>query len=130
PRTTGREAVMSWLAELGYVQLGLAALGLLVGAARARIRPYVAMLVALPLLDLVWPSRQWIDGTPTSLRQLCVAAFSAAAALGVAELCAFLRELDVPMARLASVLTVVFHMTLAAVVCEEASWTTDRTDRL
>jgi hypothetical protein len=34
------------------------------------------------------------------------------------------------MARFASVLAVVFHMTLAAVVCEEASFTSDRTERL
>jgi hypothetical protein len=88
------------------------------------------MLVALPLFDLLCPVSQWLDGTPTSYRQLCVASFALGATLGVAEIVCFLRGLELPMARFASVLAVVFHMTLAAVVCEEASFTSDRTERL
>lgn len=130
PRSSGREAVLSWLQQLGLVQLGLAGLGLALGAARSRQRSTVMMLVALPLFDLLAPVSQWLDGTPTGYRQLCVAAFALGASLGVAEVIAFLRSLDLPMARVASVLAVVFHMTLAAVVCEEASFTADRTRRL
>jgi len=130
PRSSGREAVLSWMQQLGLVQLGLAGLGFVVGAARARLRSSVMMLVALPLFDLLCPVSQWLDGTPTSYRQLCVASFALGATLGVAEIVCFLRGLELPMARFASVLAVVFHMTLAAVVCEEASFTSDRTERL
>jgi hypothetical protein len=130
PKSSGREAVLSWLEQLGWVTLGLAIVGLVLGASRERIRARATMLVVLPLCDLLLPAPQWLDGTPSPLRPLCVGAFSVAAALGVAELVLFLRALDVPMARFASVLTVVFHMTLAAVVCEEASFAADRADRL
>ncbi len=130
PRTSGREAVLSWVEQLGLGQLALAAIGLVVGAARARQRTSIMLLVALPLVDLVAPSSQWLDGTPTPVRPLCVASFALAATLGVAEVVVFLRSLELALARFASVLAVVFHMTLAAVVCEEASFTTDRTSRL
>jgi len=130
PKTSGREAVLSWVEQLGFGQLALAGIGLVIGAARARQRTSIMLLVALPLLDLVAPSSQWLDGTPTPLRQLCVASFALAATLGVAEVVVFLRSLELALARFASVLAVVFHMTLAAVVCEEASFTTDRTSRV
>lgn len=130
PRGSGRETVLAWIAQLGLVQLGLAALGLVLGASRARQRVSVMLLVALPLVDLASPATQWLDGSPTALRPLGVAAFALAATLGVAEVVAFLRALELPAARVASVLAVVFHMTLAAVTCEEAGFTADRTARL
>lgn len=130
PRSSAREAVFSWLQQLGLVQLLLAALGLCFGAARARNRSVVMMLVALPFFELLAPLSPWLDASRTSYGQLCVAAFGLAGALGVAVVVRFLRGLELPMARIASVLALVSHMTLAAVVCEEASFATDRTDRL
>jgi len=130
PRASGRDAVLSWVAQLGYVQLALAGLGLVVGASRPRQRVSVTALIALPLVDLAHPAGQWLDGTQTSLRALCVAAFALAATLGVTEIVAFLRGLELASARVAAVLTIAFHMTLAAVICEEASFTADRTSRL
>jgi hypothetical protein len=129
PRGTSREAVMSWVTQIGYVELGLASLGLLIGAARERVRPWMSMLIVLPLLDLCWPAPQWLDGSVSPFRPLCVGALAVAAAIGVGELVVFLRSLEIPLARVAAVLAVAFHMTLAAVVCEESSFTADRTDR-
>jgi hypothetical protein len=57
---------------------------------------------------------------------LSLSALALLAALGVAEAVSFLRRLEVPMARAAALLTVVFHVTLVAVTCEEAAYAADR----
>lgn len=130
PRVSGRDAVMSWVEQLGYSQLALAALGLSIGAARERQRVLVMMVLATPIVELLAPSNHWIDGSPTPLSPLSIASFLIGATLGVAEIVVFLGSLELALARLAGVLAVVFHMTLAALTCEEASFSSDRTARL
>jgi hypothetical protein len=86
----------------------------------------------LVLVDLAYPlhAASALSAEPLApLRTLAVASLAVAAAIGVSELVVFLRGLQVPMARTASVLAVVFHITIAAVACEEAAYAADQSDR-
>ncbi|MSP26131.1 MAG: hypothetical protein EXR75_13435 [Myxococcales bacterium] len=123
-----KETVLGWTAEFGVVSLGLAALGLTLAGMRARARGTVLVLVLLPLVELVSGARVGENGVAL-LHALAAGALMIATALGVAELVRFLQRLELPMARRAAVLTVVFHMTLVAVVSDEASASTDRSAR-
>lgn len=129
---TRKAALSAWVNEVGVVALGLAALGLFVGVWRESRRAWMSALVGLVLVDLAYP----LGAAPTlsaeplaALRALAVGALSVAAAIGVSEVVVFLRNLQVPMARTASVLTVVFHITVVAVACEEAAYAADRSER-
>ncbi len=126
-----RTALSSWLLELGFVSLGLAAFGIIRGVFQDRRRAWMGPLVAFPLADLLYPISATTGLSPDPLiclRALSIGAFAVGAALGVGELVLFLRDLRVPMARTASIMTVVFYMTVAAVTCEEASFVADRSE--
>jgi hypothetical protein len=127
-RTTALEA---WLSEVGIVSLGLAALGVTVAAWRRVSRSSMVPLVALVVVDLAYPLVAASGLGPDrliALRVLAVAALAVASAAGVGALVGFLRSLRVPMARSASVLTVVFYLSVVAVTCEEAGFATDRSE--
>jgi hypothetical protein len=108
----------AWIRELGYLSLGLSALGLVVALWRKGSRAAGAALWALVLLDLVYPlaAASSLGAEPLAPLRL----------LGVASVMRFLLGLRVPMARTAAVLTVVFYATVVAVTCEDAGFETDR----
>jgi hypothetical protein len=128
---TRQAALVAWLHEVGLAALVLAGLGLGVGLFREDRRAWMSPLVVLVLIDLVYPlaaSTQLSVDPLAALRSLALGAFAVAAAHGVAEVTVFLREAPIPMARAAVVLLVVFHMTAAAVTCEESAFVADRSD--
>lgn len=122
-------ALHAWLNEAGVVALAFAAVGVVRGLWRESRRIWLSIPVGLVLVDLAYPlaAAPGIATDPLApLRALALAALSASAAVGVAEVVVFLRELQVPMARTASILTVVFHVTIVAVASEEAAFAADR----
>jgi len=128
---TRQAALVAWLHEAGLAALVLAGLGLGVGLFRDDRRAWMSPLVVLVLVDLVYP----LSATTTlavdplaALRCLALAAFAVAAAHGVAEALVYLRRARLPLSRPAAVLLVVFHMTAAAVTCEESAFVADRSD--
>ena len=126
---TRKAALAAWMSEVGVVALALAAVGLTMGVYREARRAWMSALVGLVLVDLAYPlaAAPTLSAEPlTALRALAVGALSVAAAIGVSEVVMFLRTLEVPMARTASILTVVFHITVVAVACEEAAFAADR----
>lgn len=130
---TRKAALAAWLSEVGIVALALAAIGLVTGIWRERRQAWMSALVGLVLVDLLYPlgAVPGLAAEPLApLRSLAVAALSIAAAIGVAEVVMFLRSLEVPMAKTASILTVVFHVTVVAVACEEAAFAADRSEHV
>jgi len=128
---TRQAALVAWLHEAGLAALVLAGLGLGVGLFRDDRRAWMSPLVVLVLVDLVYPlsaTTQLAVDPLAPLRSLALAAFAVAAAHGVAEALVFLRHAQLPLARAAAVLLVVFHMTAAAVTCEESAFVADRSD--
>ena len=128
---TRTAALEAWLSELGMLALALATIGVLVNIFRDRARAMMTALVVLVLADLVYPLAAVPRMGPDplgALRALALGSLGVASALGLAEVVLFLRKLNVPMARTASVLTVVFYMTVVAVTCEEAAFAAGRAD--
>jgi hypothetical protein len=128
---TRKTALLAWLQEVGFVSLVLASIGVVVGIFRDDRRAWMSALVTLAVLDLVYPlsAATGLEVDPlAALRILTLAAFALASGLGVAEVVAFLGRLEVPMAYTASLLLVVFHMTVVAVTCEEAAFAADRSE--
>jgi hypothetical protein len=128
-QATRKAALAAWVSEVGVVALALAAVGLLTGIWRESRRAWMNALVGLVVVDLAYPlqAAPTLSAEPlTALRALAVGALSVAAAIGVSEVVMFLRSLQVPMARTASILTVMFHITVVAVACEEAAFAADR----
>jgi hypothetical protein len=126
-------ALGAWVHEIGLVSLAIAAFGLVTSLARPRLRPLVAPILALVLLDTLLPAREAgvLSADPlTALRSLAVAALAAASALGVLEAVRRILTAGFPMARAAAVLVVVFHLTLVALTSEEAGFATDRSEQM
>ncbi len=124
-------AVTTWAQELGVVALGLAAVGGAMGLMRKGPRRATAVLLLWVVVDLLYPLSAAGPGVAdplTALRLLAVGALAALSALGVAEVVGFVWRLDVPMARAAAALMVVFHMTMVAVTSEEAGFEADRSE--
>lgn len=126
-------ALLAWTGELGFVSLGLSALGLAAGLWRRASRPITVALGLLVVLDVLYPASA-TDGLSAQpllvLRLLATGALGVMSALGVVALLQFLLGLDIPMAKPAAVLTVAFHATVVAVTCEEAHFATDRSGHL
>lgn len=125
-------AVVAWVAEVGYVSLALAGVGVVVGSLRKASRAALVPMVTLVAVDLVYPMAVASGLSPDrliALRVLAIGALAVASALGIAVLVAFLLSLRVPMARSAAVLTVVFYLSVVAVTCEEAGFATDRSEQ-
>ncbi len=128
-RTT---ALAAWIDEVGLVSLGVAAFGAVAAVLRPRLRPVVAPLLALVVLDTILPARAAgvLSADPlTALRSLAVAALATASALGVYEVVWRVLRAGYPMARATAVLVVVFHLTLVALTSEEAGFATDRSEQ-
>ncbi|RLB61959.1 MAG: hypothetical protein DRI90_10190 [Deltaproteobacteria bacterium] len=128
---TRQAALVAWLHEVGLAALVLAGLGLGVGLFRDDRRAWMSPIVVLVLIDLVYPlaaSPKLSVDPLAALRCLALGAFAVAAAHGVAEIIVFLRKSRIPLARAAVALLVVFHMTAAAVTCEESAFVADRSD--
>lgn len=129
-RTT---ALAAWMREVGFVSLVIAAFGAGVAVLRSRLRVIAAPLLSLVLLDTLLPARvagELRSDALTTLRSLAVAALAASSALGVFEVVRRVLAAGFPMARAASVLVVVFHLTLIALTSEEAGFATDRSEQM
>jgi len=127
--TTRKAALLSWIDEVGLVSLVMAGLGFATGVFREPRRAWMTPLVVLVVVELAYPlaaATQLTADPLAALRCLALGSLAVASALGVCETVVFLRNLTVPMARTASVLTVVFYITVVAVTCEEAAFAADR----
>ncbi len=130
---TRKVALLAWVDEIGVVSLVLGAIGVGVSLFRPARRAWMCLLIAPLIVDLSYPlsATAGLGADPlAALRGLALAAFAVAASLGVAEVIGYLRSLAVPMARTASVLVVVFHITIVAVTCEDAAFAADRSAHL
>jgi hypothetical protein len=130
---TRKAALFVYLEDVGVVSLGLGALGLAASLFRERRRAWTCVLIVPLVVDLTYPlaAASSASSDPLApLRALAMAAFAIAASVGVAEAIVYLRNLEVPMARTASVLMVVFHITVVAVTCEDAAFAADRSEHL
>ena len=129
-RTT---ALSAWSREIGLVSLLIATFGAAMACLRGPTRAIVAPLGVLVLLDTLLPARAAgvLSADPlTSLRALAVASVAMGSALGIQDIVRRLLEARVPMARAASALVVVFHVTLIALTSEEAGYAADRSEQL
>ncbi len=122
-------ALTAWLRDVGVISMGLAVMGGAWGLLRARTRWLMAPLGALVLADVVFPASRAgvLSPDPLSpLRLSAVIALGIAAALGVHTVALGLRRANIPMARPAAVLLVVFNFTLVLVTAEDSSYVADR----
>lgn len=129
PRAT---ALGAWLSEVGFVSLAIAAFGAGAALLRPRLRPLIAPLAALVVLDTLLPAGvPGVAADPlTILRSLALATLSVGSALGVLEIVGRILRAGFPLARAAAVLVVIFHLTLVALTSEEAGFTTDRSEQM
>jgi hypothetical protein len=126
-------ALGAWVQEVGFVSLAIAAFGAGTALLRARLRPLIAPVLALVLLDTLLPARAAgvLSADPlTTLRSLALAALALASALGIFEVVRRILRAGFPLARPAAVLVVVFHLTLVALTSEEAGFSTDRSEQM
>jgi hypothetical protein len=122
-------ALAAWRSELGWTPLALAALGLVVLAARASSRPGAAALATLVAIDALAPvplGGRAVTDPGAALRTLAVLALAVLAAIGLHDGVARLLRARVPYARPAAILLVAFQATLAALASEQASYVADR----
>ncbi len=122
-------AVTAWLRDVGVISMALAAVGGAWGILRGRTRWLMAPLGALVLADVLFPASRAgvLSPDPLSpLRLAAVVALAIAAALGVHTVVLGLRRAQIPMARPAAVLLVVFNFTLVLVTAEDSSYVADR----
>jgi hypothetical protein len=108
-------ALAAWAVDMGPIALGLGLAGLAWGLTRRRLRVDTAPLAAFVAASAVLPMG---GATPlavdpfASIELLSIAALAAAAVVGVQTAALSLRRMRVPLAQPASVLLVVFHLTL------------------
>jgi hypothetical protein len=123
-------AVGAWTQELGLVTLGLAVLGALL-AMTGRARALVAPLLVVAGVDVLGASAGLLGAEGgAGVRALVLGGMGVAGAVGVAGAASWLRAQAFPFARAASVLVVVFPLTLAALSAEEATFAADRSGAL
>lgn len=122
-------ALSAWSHEIGLFSLAIAIVGAAVALLRPRTRAPLGALLALVALDTLLPARlaSFLSADPFApLRCMAIAALAVACSFGVHELTLTLRRAKVPLARPASVLIVMFHVTLIALTSEEAAIAADR----
>jgi hypothetical protein len=122
----------AWRDDVGWVSLGLAALGLLVGLVRARTRAALVPLAVLVACDVAFPASTGGVLAPdplAGLRAMALSAVAIAAALGVQIAARSLLDTGLPMARAGAALLVMFDVTLVAVSAEQAAFALDRSGR-
>jgi hypothetical protein len=124
-------AVVAWLGDLGVVSLVLATLGGVWGFTRARLR-WLSVPWVTPLL-LDWALRP--GGAVLSaesamvVRLAALGVLSVFGALGVHTAVLALSRANIPFARPAKVLLVVFFSTLVMLTAEDSSYIADRRHR-
>jgi hypothetical protein len=127
------DALAVFAREIGYVTLALAVAGAGIGLWRRPSRALVAALVLLVPLHLVYPlaAAGALAAEPlVAVRMAALGALGICSAVGVTELLGFLLGLQLPLARPAAVLTVVFHATVVAVAVEEGAFVSDRSEHV
>jgi hypothetical protein len=122
------QAVFAWLGDVGVVSLVLASLGAVWGVARGRLRWLSVPWVVPVLLDWGGGASLGTESAMT-LRLAALGALSLFAALGVHTLVLALSRAEIPFARPAKVLLVVFFSTLVMLTAEDSSYTADRRHR-
>jgi hypothetical protein len=121
-----------WLHDTGFVWLGMAALGTILGLTRRRTRPLLAPLVVWCLADLLLraPGHDpFVPDAGIALRLLCVAAFACLAAFGLQTLVVLLARARIPYADAACQAAVVFQFTLVLMSGEDAAFVVERRSR-
>jgi hypothetical protein len=119
-----RGALEAWAVEMGPIALGLGLGGLAWSLFRKRLRPDGAPLAVLVAASGVAPfaAASPLASNPfVPLRLLSLAALAIAAVVGVQTASLSLRRARVPMSEAASVLLVVFHLTLVFAAIEGSS---------
>jgi hypothetical protein len=117
-------ALASWAVEMGPIALGLGLTGLAWGLFRKKLRADVAPLALLVVMSSIAPvgGASPLTADPLApLELMSLAALAAGAVVGVQTAALALRRAHVPLARPASVLLVVFHMTLVFAAIEGSS---------
>lgn len=125
-------AVAAWIREVGFLSLAIAAFGTAFAVRKRKARVLVAPFLVLVGLDLLLPARAaggLVADPLMALRCLALAALALGSALGIHEVVRRVLAAGFPLARAAAVLVVVFHLTLAALTCEDASFAADRSDQ-
>jgi len=125
-------ALGAWLAEVGVISVGFALVGAVWGLLCRRTRWLVAPLAALVAADAVFPASSagvLAADALTPVRLCAVAALAITAALGVQAVVLALRKLEVPFARSAAVLIVVFDFTLVVLAAEDSTFVADRSSQ-
>ena len=128
---TPKATLLAWIDQVGVVALILASLGVFLASRRSGQRAWMSTLIVLPLLDLILPFtglQPQLANSQNILRSLALVSFGIWASIGLFEVVSFLRRLDVPLARPAPVLAVIFHITMVCISCEEASFAADRSN--
>jgi hypothetical protein len=112
PRTG---ALAAWAVDMGPIALGLGLAGLAWGLWKNRLRVDVAPLAVLVALSAVLPgggATPLVSDVLAPLELASIASLAALAVVGVQTAALMLRRARVPLAQPASVLLVVFHLTL------------------
>ncbi len=125
-------ALSAWIAEVSLLSLGISAAGAVLSLRNIKTRALLLPFAVLIALDLLLPAKVSSALSADSLapiRLLSLASIALCSALGVGALIRWIVEARVPMAKSASVLLVVFHMTLIALTTEEAGFATDRSEQ-
>jgi len=116
-------------AELGSVAVLCAAAGAAVGLWRERLRVFVIPLAVIVLVDTLLSVR---EGQLVSVEELVplhfvvLAVLSVAVALAVQAVASWLLDLELPLAKGATVLLTVLDLTVVAASAEDASFSADR----
>jgi hypothetical protein len=108
-------ALAAWAVDMGPIALGLGLAGLAWGLSKKRLRLDVAPLAVLVALSAFLPgggATPLVSDALAPLELASLASLAAAAVVGVQTAALALRRARVPLAQPASVLLVVFHLTL------------------
>jgi len=122
--TSQRGALETWAVEMGPIALGLGLAGLSWGVFRKKLRADSVPLAAFVLVSAAAPVEAASPLTAHPLapvRLLSFAALAVAAVVGVQTATLSLRRARVPLSEAASVLLVVFHLTLVFTAIEGSS---------
>jgi hypothetical protein len=117
--------ISSWLQTIGIIAFSFAALGLVLAIVKRECRALGSALLLFVLADLIAPVTNAGVLTPSFLapwRVVAVCGVSASAALGVQYLCRSLLRSRLPFAKQATVMLVVFHLSLGAVASEQSAF--------
>ncbi len=116
-------ALEGWQSSAGPIVLGAAAFGAVWGVCIPRLRPWIVPLLGLSVLDLALPAAgcSALAANPLApVRLVSLAVLTIAAILALHTACLGLERAQLPLARPAQALLVVFSLTLVLVGTEES----------